>query len=229
MTKYTIPASVMGTAVRCPLCDGVFTAGFERLVHMTTKKKKRMMTSLYKKADRKISDITLQTLVRFFMVLGVSAFVCFALNLSGLAFSSMQSDAVQPAIMFSLPERDNLFHAEATEETWTMLELLEYDSWANFTAACCCYEEPGSDTLPQDKGAYSRIEVWQCLNGQFKQRVRQYRDVDGTLHNGLELRSMCNKSFAYNVSEPYYSRHFVVNVADGTDIESTEVARNFLW
>eukprot|EP00163_Fabomonas_tropica_P032276 TRINITY_DN801_c0_g1_i22.p1 TRINITY_DN801_c0_g1~~TRINITY_DN801_c0_g1_i22.p1 ORF type:complete len:571 (+),score=128.14 TRINITY_DN801_c0_g1_i22:177-1889(+) len=140
----------------------------------------------FQRSDIHLDMMSMKTLTQFFTVLGTIAFISLMVVLVGIVYSSVTTTFVphEPTIIDNDP---NFI---------TNHEFALNDDWEYFVEDCCCgVGEPSED--------YLVTEIWQCLNGFYKQKVRRQL-IDGVVHDGLLIRGLCAKTFEPGICEPYY-------------------------
>ena len=149
--------------------------------------KKRRMQLIA--VDRKLDYAVLTTMTNGFMTIGVIAFLAFGFALTGLLFHTNTQ----------LIPGNALNGGDQTY--WTRFEFAEYGGWDSFVSHCCCRRA-------LSYGSYEKVELWTCLDGRMKERIRMRSGVDGT-----NLRPMCSRTFSPGVTGPVWSsshRRYVV-------------------
>eukprot|EP01028_Stygiella_incarcerata_P012939 TRINITY_DN807_c0_g1_i1.p1 TRINITY_DN807_c0_g1~~TRINITY_DN807_c0_g1_i1.p1 ORF type:complete len:868 (+),score=187.73 TRINITY_DN807_c0_g1_i1:100-2703(+) len=170
---------------------------------LTEKEKEIFRSNLQLLAiDRRINRVVLNIMTMFFLIVGIIAFIALGFCLIGIFF------ATNPDFIPGRPLRsgDCDYHRR--------FEFAEYDSWTEFTTNCCCREGKKYDD-------YSRLELWYCENGRYKERIRE---EDG--EDGFSIRPMCSKTFTVGVTGPTcVDDDYVVY----TSFSSTSFQRESLW
>ena len=103
--------------------------------------------------DRKLNEYTIKVLSRFFLVTGGLTFMAFGFATVGLLYGNQDLVLTVPVRLLAQGE-------------WQKFEFLDYDSFPNFAAHCCCKERPlDANKTASHLSAEDRVELWVCDNG----------------------------------------------------------------
>ena len=107
--------------------------------------------------DSSINSNTVRMISTYAIFLGILAFLGLAGAIIGFLASLANNKIYAPVT----PESFSL----VSTSDHTILEFAHYKNWEEFVDNCCCTEGPTDST-------YKKLELWQCRNGYYKQRVR---------------------------------------------------------
>merc|ERR1712196_206376 len=163
--------------------------------------------------------------------MGGLAFVAFGISVVGLLYSNQNLVLTEPVRALSRGE-------------WQKFEFLDYGSWPQFAAHCCCKERPAQNKTAAHLNANDRVEVWTCDNGFRKERLRETSRPHAltgfeTFYNGSKLRPFCGRSYPPGYCPPEYNvdkGRFKVRVCNITHVTTTfpdlnefDVLSTLLW
>ncbi len=133
-----------------------------------------------KNLDQQLNTELLKTIVNFFLVLGVAAFLSICCVLIGMVYMTSST-----RILRATPPPNSPISLQA-------YEFAGFNDWNEFTSKCCCENH---DPTPDANGQV--VELWKCLLERtertefiYKRRLRADQEV-----SGLSLRPYCGVRF----------------------------------
>jgi len=179
-----------------------FTWKYQQLFRKTRKFQKHItkiemednLADNHANINYKLTRTNLNILVNFLMVMGltlvVALFLCI-LSMTRHEFLTDHFPSLQRAYLATI---DSTQRCSDTQR----LQFAGYDSWSAFTDNCCCtHADYFVDSVHASR--YPLVELWYCLNGEGKERIR-HEQRDSTMLSGENIRSFCAREFASGYS-----------------------------